>query len=83
MPDGYNHVARTEQYLRMSTVKQYHCDHRDCDTWGRDLNVGGWFTVVWHGDDTKLHFCSSNCLLQGMAARTEPITEMEGPGWLA
>lgn len=52
-----------------------HCDAAGCDTWSRTPREHGFLFVEW--DEALLIFCSTDCLLREVAARSTPGETVE------
>jgi hypothetical protein len=59
-------VSRQRIHLFNAT----HCLRAGCDTWSYEPIEHGFIVIIWGGVETA--YCSTDCLLVDVAARTAP-----------
>jgi hypothetical protein len=63
---------------RLHIYNATHCLREGCDTWSYEPIEHGFVIMIWSGIETA--YCSTDCLLLDVAARTAPSEVIGGEG---
>ena len=54
-----------------------HCEAPHCESWSIFPQEHGFLVVLW--GDSHIVYCSTDCLLKGIAARSSPMETFDVP----